>query len=233
VGSAYFCEANSGYSTNKNNTMKVKKLSGKVQDAQQIPALFDNENIMYHPVDRVNWEAYPYQPHVSFRIAYTNDAILLHYKVTEDSVRARYGEDNGSVWTDSCVEFFSIPAADGIYYNLECNCIGTVLLAAGPERSDREAAPLEITGQVKRWASLGRETFEEKIGECTWEVALLIPYKVFFKHAITGLDGMSIRANFYKCGDELQKPHFLSWNPIKIEKPDFHRPDFFGLLEFE
>ncbi len=190
--------------------MKVKKLSGKVQDAQQIPALFDNENIMYHPVDRVNWEAYPYQPHVSFRIAYTNDAILLHYKVTEDSVRARYGEDNGSVWTDSCVEFFSIPAADGIYYNLECNCIGTVLLAAGPERSDREAASLEITGQVKRWASLGRETFEEKIGECTWEVALLIPYKVFFKHAITGLDGMSIRANFYKCGDELQKPHFLS-----------------------
>lgn len=94
-------------------------------------------------------------------------------------------------------------------------------------------APSEITDQVKRWASLGRETFEEKIGECTWEVALLIPYKVFFKHAITRLDGMSIRANFYKCGDELQKPHFLSWNPIKIEKPDFHRPDFFGLLEFE
>ena len=25
--------------------MKVKKLSGKVQDAQQIPTLFDNENI--------------------------------------------------------------------------------------------------------------------------------------------------------------------------------------------
>ncbi|WP_336524905.1 carbohydrate-binding family 9-like protein, partial [Bacteroides acidifaciens] len=26
---------------------------------------------------------------------------------------------------------------------------------------------------------------------------------------------------------------FLSWNPIEIEKPDFHRPDFFGTLEFE
>ena len=89
-------------------------------------------------------------------------------------------EDNGSVWTDSCVEFFSIPAGDGIYYNLECNCIATILLAAGSERSNREMAPLEITDQVKRWASLGRETFEEKIGECTWEVALLIPYKVFF-----------------------------------------------------
>ena len=47
------------------------------------------------------------------------------------------------------------------------------------------------------------------------------------------LDGKEIKANFYKCGDELQTPHFLSWNPIQIEQPDFHRPDFFGTLEFE
>lgn len=213
--------------------MKVKKLSGNVQDAKQIPALLDNENVMYSPIDVVNWEAYPYRPDVSFRIAHTDDAILLHYRVTEDSVRARYGGDNGSVWTDSCVEFFSIPAGDGIYYNLECNCIGTVLLAAGPERNHREAAPLEITGQVKRWTSLGRETFEERVGACTWEVALLIPYRAFFKHTITHLGGATVRANFYKCGDELQKPHFLSWNPIHTENPDFHRPDFFGTLEFE
>lgn len=213
--------------------MKVKKIIGKVQNVQQIPALFDDENIIYQPIRMVNWEAYPYQPNVSFRIAHTDDAILLHYKVTESSVRAKYGEDNGSVWTDSCVEFFSIPARDGIYYNLECNCIGTILLAAGPERNHREAAPLEITRQVKRWSSLGRDTFEEKTGEWTWEVALLIPYHVFFKHTIKNLDGMNINANFYKCGDELQKPHFLSWNPIEIENPDFHRPDFFGTLEFE
>lgn len=100
-----FCEANSSYLINKNNMMKVKKLSGKVQDAQQIPTLFDHENIMYYPINIVNWKEYPYQPQVSFRIAYTNDAILVHYKVVEDSVRAKYGEDNGSVWTDSCVEF--------------------------------------------------------------------------------------------------------------------------------
>ena len=49
----------------------------------------------------------------------------------------------------------------------------------------------------------------------------------------SSLDGQTIKANFYKCGDELQTPHFLSWNPINIEKPDFHRPDFFGSLEFE
>ena len=91
----------------------------------------------------------------------------------------------------------------------------------------------QVTDQVKRWASLGRQPFDERIGECNWEVALVIPYTVFFKHHITSLDGKIITANFYKCGDELQTPHFLSWNPIKIEKPDFHRPDFFGTLEFE
>lgn len=36
--------------------MKVKKLSGKVQDARQIPTLFDNENITYHPINIVNWK---------------------------------------------------------------------------------------------------------------------------------------------------------------------------------
>ena len=39
--------------------MKVKKLSGKVLDAHQIPTLFDNENITYLTIDIVNWKEYP------------------------------------------------------------------------------------------------------------------------------------------------------------------------------
>ena len=90
--------------------------------------LFDEEKIDFQPIQCVNWAEYPYKPKVSFRIAHTQNSILLHFKVKEESVRAKYGEDNGSVWTDSCVEFFSIPAGDGIYYNIECNCIGTILI---------------------------------------------------------------------------------------------------------
>ena len=55
--------------------MKVKKLSGKVQDAQQIPTLFDKENITYHPINILNWKENPYQPQDTSRIAYTNDPI--------------------------------------------------------------------------------------------------------------------------------------------------------------
>ncbi|KAB5349047.1 hypothetical protein F9995_09620 [Bacteroides salyersiae] len=213
--------------------MKVKKISVANVEVSSLPKLLDEEKIGFQPVSKVNWNEYPYCPKVEFRVAHTEDAILLHFKVTEASVRARYGEDNGSVWTDSCVEFFSIPAGDGIYYNIECNCIGTVLVGVGPQRNNREHAPADVTVQIQRWSSLGRTPFEERVEEVTWEVALVVPYTVFFKHQITSLDGKEIKANFYKCGDELQTPHFLSWNPIEIEQPDFHRPDFFGTLEME
>ena len=39
--------------------------------------------------------------------------------------------------------------------------------------------------------------------------------------------------NVYKCGDNLSQPHFLSWQPIHTDKPNFHVPQFFGEVEFE
>ena len=128
-------------------------------EACSLPKLFDEEKIDFQPIQCVNWAEYPYKPKVSFRIAHTQNSILLHFKVKEESVRAKYGEDNGSVWTDSCVEFFSIPAGDGIYYNIECNCIGTILIGAGPVRNNREHAPKEVTALVQRWSSLGNQPF--------------------------------------------------------------------------
>ena len=107
------------------------------------------------------------------------------------------------------------------------------LAGAGAGRADRRHAPQEVLDKVQRWASLGREAFEERVGECSWEVALVVPYSAFFLHRITSLDGQTIRANFYKCGDNLETPHFLSWNPIELEKPNFHCPEFFGMLRFK
>lgn len=213
--------------------MNVKKISVANVEVGLLPELLDKEKIGFQSIKTVNWKEYPYCPKVEFRIAHTDDAFLLHFRVNEGSVRAKYGEDDGSVWTDSCVEFFSVPAGDGIYYNIECNCIGTILIGAGATRNDRERAPQEVMNQVQRWASLGRKPFVERVEDTNWEVALIIPYTAFFKHRIMSLDGRTVKANFYKCGDELQTPHFLSWNPIEIEKPDFHRPDFFGTLEME
>lgn len=211
--------------------LDLKKISIANIPVEAIPALLDKEKIPFQILDEVNWkEEYPYCPNVRFRIAYAKDAFLLNFRVTEESVRANSSADNGPVWTDSCVEFFSTPNNDGIYYNIECNCAGTILIGAGKDRDDRERAPKEILDQVQRWSSLGREPFDERIGECSWEVALIIPFTAFFKHNIENIDGQKIKANFYKCGDELKTPHFVSWNPIELESPNFHCPKFFGTL---
>jgi len=46
------------------------------------------------------------------------------------------------------------------------------------------------------------------------------------------LKGKIFRANFYKCGDKLTVPHYVTWNPVGTENPDYHQPEHFGLLKF-
>lgn len=214
-------------------TLSVKKvICPDGCSAEQIPALFDAAQIPFQQIDCVNWKDYPYTPDVRFRIAHTGDAILIHYRVTEKSVRAVAPADNGRVWEDACAEFFVQPTDEKKYYNFECNCAGTLLIEYGIP-GNREHAPLETVGQVERWASLGRTPFEERLGECTWQLALRIPVSAFFHDKIASLDEKKMRANFYKCGDKLQTPHFLSWNPIDLPSPCFHCPDFFGEIVFE
>jgi hypothetical protein len=211
----------------------IKKIETGAVEASAVPALFDAQGIEWNAVACVNWAEFPYQPEVKFRAAHTGDAILLHYQVTEASVRAVALADDGRVWEDACVEFFLSPEGNDFYYNFECNCATKLLLHGGPAGGERPTASEEVLKSVKRWSSLGTEPFEERVGECTWEVALVIPASAIFRHEIETFNGKTMRANFYKCGDKLQTPHFLSWAPIELPKPKFHCPEFFGELVFE
>ena len=200
--------------------------------AEQVPGLLDAAQVEFHPINVVNWKEYPYCPAVEFRAAHAGNRLFVHYRITEQSVRAVAPHDGGRVWEDSCCEFFVQPADDGLYYNFECNCAGTLLLNCG-KPGDRTPAPKAVMEQVLRWSSLGREPFGERSGgPFHWELALVIPVNAFFRHSVESLDGKEMRGNFYKCGDLLPVPHFLSWNPIHLPKPNFHCPEFFGKLKF-
>lgn len=214
-------------------SLKVKKIKECNVSAEKVSALLDESGVEFHSLDEINWKEFPYKPEVKFRIAHTDDAIILNYKVKENSVRAKSDKDNKPVWADSCVEFFVSPTNDGPYYNIETNCIGTILMESGPTRFDRKFIPEEVIAKIKRWSSLGHEPFDERVGECSWELSLIVPYAVFIKSNLTPAAGMVMKANFYKCGDGLQTPHYLSWNRIEAKRPDFHRPDCFGTLVFE
>jgi hypothetical protein len=183
-------------------------------------------------IDTLNWKDYNYKPDVSLAIAYGNKEIFLKYYVTEDYIKAEKTETNEMVCEDSCVEFFISPADDGIYYNLEFNPIGTCLLGSGTGRENSTRANPEIVSGIRRLSSAGEKPFGEIQGKHSWTLTLAVPFDVFFHHDIKDLKGKTFRANFYKCGDMLTVPHYLTWNPVGTENPDYHRPEYFGFLRF-
>lgn len=176
----------------------------------------------------VNWQEYPYKPSVSFRIARSRSHLAIIYDVRGFDLRAAALEDNGPVWEDSCCEFFVSHPSDGTYYNFELNCIGTLLASKRRSRNDADMFTADQLSQIRRFCTLERKEVE-KAGdiEC-WSAAICIPFSLIGLEA----DNLpeTIRANFYKCGDKTEHMHFLSWNPIDVPSPDFHRPEFFGKL---
>jgi hypothetical protein len=187
----------------------------------------------WNKIDVINWPEYSYRPDVQFRLAYSDSAFIIQYRVKEKYIRARAAEDNGRVNLDACVEIFISPDGGDLYYSLESNCAGVVLFNVGKDRYDREFSAPELLTKIRRMPSLGREAFEERIGEFEWELLLTLPYECLFKHPGYTSEGKQAKANFYKCGDELTEEHYLTWNPIKAEKPDYHRPECFGMVKFE
>jgi len=184
------------------------------------------------PIDIINWSEYPYKPQVELSIAYSDNEIFLKYYVTEDYFKAEMTESNQNVFEDSCVEFFVSPEEDGIYYNLEINGIGSCLLGSGTARANSTRANPEIISKIRRVSSIGNKPVREKEGKFSWTITVAIPFKVFFHHKVKELKGKSFRANFYKCGDKLKVPHYVTWSRIGTLNPDYHQPDWFGVLKF-
>ncbi len=180
-------------------------------------------------IEYVPWSAYPYQPSASFTIAYGPDCLFLKYFNTEKEIRAINWAPNSPVWQDSCVEFFVSFNEGKDYYNFEINCIGAILAAHGPGRENRDAIPGETINSIKSFIVIDRLT---GLPDVNWDLVAVIPFTAFIHDNISSLRGMTARANFYKCGDNLEEPHYLAWNDIKSEQPDFHLPEYFGRLKF-
>jgi hypothetical protein len=183
-------------------------------------------------IDTINWKGYNYKPDVELSIAYSDSEIFLKYYITEEYFKAEKTDTNQMVCEDSCVEFFVSPEDDGIYYNMEFNGIGTCLLGTGKDRATSSRAKPEVISKIRRLSSEGSQPIKEKTGKYAWSITIAIPFEVFFHHEIEDLKGKIFRANFYKCGDKLTVPHYVTWNPVQTENPDYHQPKHFGLLKF-
>jgi len=192
---------------------------------ENVPGRLASEGVCIK-LDQVNWSQFPHQPDVTVYIGHCNRKLWLHYVVGDDFVRAINRNDQEPVWQDSCVEFFI--KQGGEYRNFEFNSLGVCLSAIGADRHARKPLDKANLEQILRWPSLTIESLPAEDILSDWSLTIAIPLDLI------GLETESVfMANFYKCGDETKVPHYISWSPIKTPSPDFHRPEYFSMLELE
>lgn len=211
-------------------SLKIKYESGLDNSEIRDAADFFRLNCVFEYIDMLNWPMqFPYKPSCQFKIARSKYSIFIHFKVVESNIRALYANDQEPVWADSCVEFFCKLPEQKTYFNFEFNCIGTCLATRRLSRTEN-IVPLsrEQLTSIKRYASLGSNPFDEKLGNYEWKLTAEIPF------ALIGIrtDELPVvlNVNFCKCGDGTSIPHYLSWSHIATDMPDFHRSEFFGIL---
>lgn len=157
--------------------------------------------------------------------AWNEEALTVCFLTKNATVVCRNFANQSPVSDDSCVEVFIKPVDGGEYWNFEFNIAAFI---NGSHRLVRNAkTPLteEECASVKRSASpaVTAPVFSDEPAEWTFTVS--IPWTVL---GVKPHKGMRMTGNFYACAGKAPHPYYLSWAPIDTDKPDFHRPEFFG-----
>lgn len=178
-------------------------------------------------INQINWENFPYKPTCKVHIGWNEDYIYLLFKVEEKHTLAQETALHGNVSQDSCVEFFVSFDNRNTYYNFEFNAIGSMHVCCrncdGTNKiafTDKQLAAIETLTSFEKFTPLN-------VYNTHWQLGIAIPATLFNK---SDWYKNTIWANFYKCGDKLQEPHYLSWKSIVSPKPQFHVSHFFGAL---
>jgi hypothetical protein len=186
------------------------------------------DNCPKHALAYAPWAEGPVPAETAFSVAHNEHAILVKYYVKERQARATYFNINDPVYEDSCVEFFIAFQDDSMYYNLEFNCLGTPRVEYGADRFNREFINPELIKAIRSHLTLTKGA----TGQTSWKLLLQIPLSVFSFHPALTLKSTPAKLNFYKCGDALPNPHFLCYNNIVADEPNFHLPAFFARATF-
>lgn len=151
-------------------------------------------------------------------IKLTNENLVIHMECEEKNPKAIYTKSNEPVYKDSCMEFFVKFDLESEYYlNFEMNANGTLLCQYGKDRKNRtfiDQSGLLVKANQK---------------EESWCVDLFISIDFINKYSATF--NKEILCNFYKCGDNTDEPHYVSWANILEKTPNFHCPKYFKKIK--
>ena len=165
------------------------------------------------------------------QICYTEDYLAVHLHAREKEIRAEERGLLGMPCRDSCLEFFLRPCPKDLrYLNFEFNPNACLYLGFGSGSHDLCRIVLSESKQETLFCPRVR------CSEAEWELTFRIPYSFIrqFFPSFSPESGGTLRANFYKCAELVETPHFLAWNPILRQgRYLFHTPEEFGMLRFE
>jgi len=182
------------------------------------------------PISLAPWAEFPGVVESEARVCHDGRALYVRLEAREENPLVRFDGLLDPVCRDSCLEFFFSPS--GLtkgrqafrYLNFEFNPLGAMCMGFGTGREDR----------VRQVLPAWREYFSVApfVSRELWGVEFTVPaaFIALYFPGFTLEPGRRLRANFYKCGDDTPAPHYLVWNPVTAPRPDFHRPECFGLL---
>lgn len=209
----------------------IKKIS-KEQISETIWDNIESIDILNYP-----WDETGYKPNASVKLFYTEDEIRVKFTATEKEIRINENEFNGPVWEDSCVEFFFLPMPeeDNRYFNFEISAQGTLLLQLDHKPPVRHYMTYVNPNYFEIKSDVNKENYRDYDNFKPWTIEYKIPFE-FIKDYFTNFEavsGKTLKANFTKCGDKTNIPHFGSWVNIDVKSPAFHVPQFFKEIVFE
>ena len=204
----------------------------KVYNALRFYNSFEEfEKDCFHRLTNFHWESDPpYRPNTYFKMGVVGDDLVATLKCYEENPRAVFENRDDPVYRDSCLEFFVAPIEGREeYLNIEMNSKGVFLCEFGKGKYDRvflksftHAAPVV-------------EAFNgEDINGSFWGVKATLTIDFLsdvYKIEKENIDFTTVRANFYKCGDDCEIQHYLAFSPVTTLPPGFHNPECFAIFK--
>lgn len=179
------------------------------------------------------------KPQTTATLALSQEGLKVHFTIKEQNplVTATVQQEPMLMTCqDSTVELF-LAFADHedepnfqpklehcMYANLEINSAGICYAKYGHSRKNRTAFSKEEIAYLQ---------IKTEILENEWTVDFVVPTQLVQK--IAGYDafkqGQVFAFNLYKISETKTHEHYISYHKIEVDKPNFHLPEYFQLVQ--
>lgn len=187
------------------------------------------EKACFHRLTCYHWESDPpYRPDTYFKMGVVGEVLVATLKCYEENPKAVYSKRDEPMYKDSCLEFFVAPLEEKEeYINVEMNSKGAFLCEFGKGKYDRVFVSSLTDSSPIVDAFKG-----EDMNGAFWGVTVKLT-KTFLRelYKTENIDFTTVKANFYKCGDDCDVPHYLAFSPVTTLPPGFHNPECFAIFK--